>query len=148
MSNPTAPIGLTFAGTDIQHADLGIFLELASGLNEPPSVRGKDLVVPGTAGRTVRNRVADNRKIELVGMISGHGSTYALAKADFRYNMKAVQALFDATAAPATLQATLEDSTTASILARTVSMVWREVSPIVAVVSIELESGSPNWTIA
>lgn len=74
MANPAAVVGLTFGGTDIQHNPIGIFLEIVRGLNEGPSVRGSDTVVPGLAGRIARNRVADRWDIELRGLVAGTGN--------------------------------------------------------------------------
>lgn len=74
MANPAAVVGLTFGGTDIQQNPIGIFLEIVEGLNEGPSVRGSDTVVPGLAGRIARNRVADRWDIELRGLVAGTGN--------------------------------------------------------------------------
>jgi len=148
VTNPVATIAVTFGGTDVQAADFGVFLEIVKGLNESPEVRGSDLVVPGLPGRVPRNRVGDRLAIELLGMVSGSGATRALLLADFRANVRAVQALFAPTAAPAVLAAALEDGTTATILARPLNLVWRDVAPGIAVVSVEMESaGSPYWTV-
>lgn len=147
MSNNVAVIGLTFNGTDLQASDFGIFLEITRGLNESPGVRGVDLVVPARAGRIVRNRKADALSIELRGWVMGAGATEALQRIDFRTNAKAVRALFDPKAEPAALVATLEDSTTATIAARTLNSMWEQADPWTAAVSIELESVAPDWTI-
>lgn len=74
MTNAVATIGLTFASTDLQAADFGIFLEIVRGLNERPLPRGVDLTVPGRAGRIVRNRKADVLVIELRGHVLGTGA--------------------------------------------------------------------------
>lgn len=71
MANAVAVIGLTYDGTDVQDSAFGIFLELIHGLNEVPSVRGVDLIVPARAYRFVRNRVADVTRIELRGIVTG-----------------------------------------------------------------------------
>jgi len=80
MTNAVAVIGLTYDGTDLQAADFGVFLELVRGLNEPPAVRGVDLIVPSRAGRIVRNRVADALTIELRGYVMGTGTPATAAE--------------------------------------------------------------------
>lgn len=142
MTNAVAVIGLTYATVDIQASDFGIFLEIERGLNEPPSVRGVDLIVPSRAGRIVRNRVGDALAIELRGYVMGTD------RSDFRTNALAVRALFDSTAEPADLVATLEDSSTATIAARALNSVWNQITPEIAEVSIEMESVSPDWVVA
>jgi hypothetical protein len=148
VTNAVAIIGLTYDGTDIQAADFGVFLELVRGLNEPPAVRGVDLIVPSRAGRIVRNREADALTIELRGYVMGSGSTEALQRISFRTNAKIVRALFDTSAEPADLVASLEDSTTATISARTLNSIWDQTDPWTAAVSIELESVDPEWVVA
>lgn len=142
MTNAVAVVGLTFGGTDLQTADFGVFLELSRGLNERPAPRGVDLIVPSRAGRIVRNRVGDVLAIELRGYVMGATRTA------FRTSAKAVRALFDPRSAPANLVATLEDSTTATIAARTLNSIWDQIMPEIAAVSIELESVDPDWVVA
>jgi hypothetical protein len=142
MSNPVATVGLRFDSTDIQEAGFGIFLEIVRGLQEPPAVRGVDYIVPSSSGRSVRNRVADVLPIELRGYVSG-------VDADaFRTNADAVRALFDPTAEPADLVATLETGELRTIVARAVNAIWDQITPDLAAVSIELESvGAESITI-
>lgn len=142
MTNAVAVIGLTFDSVDIQAADFGVFLELIRGLNESPAPRGVDLIVPGRAGRIVRNRVGDALTIELRGYVMG------ATRSAFRVNAKVVRTLFDPEAAPAALVATLEDSTTATITARALNSVWDQITPDLAAVSIEMESVDPDWLVA
>lgn len=143
-----ATIGLVYAGQDLQKLDLGYFLEIVSGLNEPPSVRGNDIVVPGLAGRITRNRINDVVHIELRGIVTdwrGHGAS---PKASWRANVQAIRNTFKPTAAPALLVASLEDGTTASITARPLNIVWVEnVQSLQAGVSVELE-GYGDWVYA
>lgn len=148
MSNPAAVIALTYAGTDVQQNPIGIFLEIARGLNEVAEVRGSDTVVPGLAGRVSRNRVADRRTIELRGLVAGSGATEAAQRSSFRTLVNTVRTLFSPTAAPANLVATLENGTTGTIAARTLpTLLWDQLGPSVARVSIELESVAPDWTV-
>lgn len=251
MTNSYATIPLTFGGTDVQQNPIGIFLEIYRGLNEVPSVRGIDTVVPGLAGRIARNRVVGVLAIELRGMVRGTGNeietvtitggptsgTFTLTFAgqttsgiawnasaatvqaalealsnvapgdvvvtggpmpglgvsvafggvysgvnvtqmtgsaaglaggtpvltiatlvaggaadvariaSFRTLVKIVRALFDPRAMPASLVATLEDGTTATISARTLNIVWEKLAPSTARISIELESVDGDWVI-
>lgn len=146
MTNAAAPIGLTANSTDVQDADLGIFLEIVRGLNESPSVRGTDTIVPGLAGRVARNRVADVLTIELRGIVTGAGADEAAQRSDYRTNVNTVRALFDPTSL-VTLVAALEDGTSATITARPLNLVWDQLLPTLANVSIEMESIDPDWVI-
>lgn len=146
MTNAAAPIGLTFAGTDIQKSDFGIFLEIVSGLHDGLSVRGVDTIIPGLEGRVARNRVADRRIIQLAGYVSGTGTGLTTQRSTFRDNAQAVEALFSLTAAPAVLSATLEDSTVMEINARTIEIHFGQVwGSVVQRVEIDLESVTPDW---
>jgi hypothetical protein len=147
MTNPAAPIGLTFDGTDLQDSDFGIFLEIVSGLYDGLSVRGVDTTVPGFIGRIPRNRIADRRVIQLAGWVSGTGTTLDEQRSTFRNNVQAVAAAFDLTAAPATLEAALEDGTSITIDARTIEVHFGEmIASVLQRVEIDLESVDPDWT--
>lgn len=148
MTNPVAVIGLTYDGTDVQDATLGRFLELRRGLNETVRVRGVDTIVPGFAGRVVRNRKADGFIVELYGYIAGTGATEALQRASFRTQVTAFRTLFDPTRQPADLVASLEDGGTATCSARPLpTMVFDQIVPGMAAVSVELESVDADWVI-
>lgn len=149
MSNGAAVIGLTFESVDLQRADFSVFLEVKRGLNELPEVRGKDTTVPGLTGRYFRNRVADRRELELVGYVSGYSASpgESAERRDFRHRVEELRALFDPTADPGTLAALLEDGDTATIAARPTSVVWKQVAPSLASVSVQLESVDPEWVI-
>jgi hypothetical protein len=73
MTTALAVIGLTYASTDIQEADLGIFFVITQGLNEAPEVRGRDFIVPGMDGQVARNRRSDHLDILLAGNVRGNG---------------------------------------------------------------------------
>jgi hypothetical protein len=147
MTNPAAVIGLTFDGTDIQQNPIGIFLEIVRGLNEGPSVRGTDTVVPGLTGRIARNRIADRWEIELQGYVGGIDTDEDGQRADFRTLVNTIKALFDPTAMPAALVAMLEDGSEATIQARTMpTTVWDQVVPSMARISIQLEAVE-DWVI-
>jgi hypothetical protein len=149
MSNAAAVIGLTFRSVDIQRADFSIFLEVAKGLNELPEVRGKDTIVPGLTGRYFRNRVADVRQIELVGYVSGFDALDAeqANRRDFRHRVEELRALFDQTQDPGELEAALEDGGTATIDARATNIVWDQIAPSLARVSVQMESTDPDWVV-
>jgi hypothetical protein len=140
MTNALAPIGLTYNGTDIQQSTIGIFLEIIRGLNEGPSVRGTDTVVPSLPGRIARNRVRDVIALELEGVVMGSGSVYADQIEDFRGLVNTLHALFDPTAMPADLVASLENGSTATIAARTLNILWDQDTPLSARVNIALEA--------
>ena len=145
MTNAVAVIGLTFGGTDIQQDPFGIFLEIVHGLNEVPSVRGVDTIVPGLAGRIARNRVTDVLLIELQGLVAGLGTDEAAQREDFRDLVATFRALFDPTVIAA-LVATLEDGGTSTIAARTLNIIWEQIVPSMARVNIQLEAVS-DWVV-
>lgn len=149
VANDAATIPLTFDGIDIQFADFGIHLEIVEGLNEGPTVRGVDVIVPALDGRVARNRRADTRRIVLAGHVMGNGATQALRQADYRDNVTTIQTLFDPTGDPAALVATLETGDDWTIDARTLNVIWphpEQVPSEFAYITIELESVTPNWS--
>lgn len=147
MTTAAATVGLFYDATDLQTSDLQVFLQIVRGLNETPSVRGVDYVVPALAGRVEANRVNDVLSIVLEGFVRGDPSetTTTNARSSFRDNMQAIRTLFDPTRARATLLAVLEDGSQWSISARPLNIVSSEPVPSeFATVSIELE-GSGDW---
>lgn len=139
MTSPAAVIGLTYAGTDIQESDLGIFLEIYRGLSEVPTVRGRDTTVPARAFTIPRNRVADSLTIELRGLVRGEGASEAAQRSDFRSKVDSLRTLFAPTRDPAALVATCEDGSVREILCRPLpTQVWSQQVPTLASVSIEL----------
>jgi hypothetical protein len=146
MSSALAIIGLTYGANDIQVLD-GLYLEIVGGLDDSPTVRGEDVTVPYADGQTTRPRRFHERRILLAGHVTGTGATTALAQGDYRGNVKAMLALFDAAAAAADLVASLEDGTTATVAARTLSVVTVPVAPSEwSSVSIELLAVE-DWAI-
>jgi len=149
MTSPIATIALTFDGIDLQRSDLQVFLEIVHGLNETPSVRGTDTIVPGLAGRIEGNRINDVLPITLEGLVRADPTTTttSAAIASFRDNMQSIRTLFASNRARANLVATLEDGTTATISARPLPGIIANdtVKSEFANVSIELE-GSGDWT--
>lgn len=148
MPNAVAVIGLTFRAADLQRSDFSVFLEIIKGLNDLPSVRGTDVVVPGLTGRIVRNRVADKRDIVLSGFVRGVGGspTESSDRAAFRVVMDEMRTLFDPTLTPGDLIATLENGSTARIAARTLNLIEDNQLPTLSKINVELESVAPNWS--
>lgn len=149
MTTALGIIGLTYAATDLQQSDLTIFFQITQGVNEAPSVRGKDVTVPGLAGQVARNRRADRLDILLAGHVMGDGATTALAREDYRTNARAVRILFDPARDPADLVATMEDGSTWTISCRPDGPpIWNEdIASEFAQVSVKLFSVDPDWTI-
>lgn len=148
MTSPVALVGLTYAGSNVQTSDLQIFLQIVRGLNEPPTVRGEDTVVPARAGRTEGNRVNDVLPIELKGWVRADPTetTSSGARSSFADNRATVRALFHPKRARADLVATLENGVILTISARPMpGTIWTEViGSEYAEVSIEME-GYDDW---
>jgi hypothetical protein len=147
MTNAVATIGLTYRGTDVQEAfgnSAAMFLEIVRGMNESPSVRGSDITVPGRAGRIAGTRVDDVLTVELVGLVQG--ATGATATTTYHAKVATFRALFDPTVS-GSIVATMPDTSTRTLTScRTVSVVWDEITPFAARVSVVLESIAPDWT--
>jgi hypothetical protein len=123
---------------------------LVRGLDEAFLVRGKDTIVPGAAGRTPRNRVRDNRLIEVRGLVRGIGASDAARADDYRDAMEVLRALFAANRAAATLIIGLEDGVrTATISARPLPETIVNYKPVPSgVLSYQLEAVGDDWLIA
>ena len=148
MSNPWAVIGLTYDGEDIQLADFSIYLWVQNGLNEVPTVRGVDTVVPGKPGRSARNRENDVLPIVLSGSVMSDPTEtdQDAARATFRNRMLLIRSLFASNRLPADLVAELENGDTATISARPMNiLVPQQIEGVYASLSIELE-GLDDWT--
>lgn len=134
---------------DCQRADLSIHLEIVTGLDDVPAVRGVDTIVPGLTGRIPRNRVADVLAIELAGWVQGGtgASTEAARRTGYRNAVDAIQAAFDPSLDPGTLEVDTEDGETRVVSARALTLVWgREDIPAVRALSVALESTDPFWS--
>lgn len=149
MSNAAAAIGLTYRALDLQEQPFGIFLEIVQGMNDVAEVRGVDVTVPALEGQIEASRVKHIRNIELRGYVAGQGSTNADQVADFRSMVSTLQALFDPTVM-GTLEATLEDGSTATIEARTIGdgLLWTQIVPACARLSVRMESIDPEWVVS
>lgn len=128
MTSAVAVVGVTFNGQDVQDID-GLFLEITQGLADSPDVRGVDVVIPGADGQTARPRRFDQRKVMLTGWVRGSGAGQAAQRASYRGNVRLMLGVFDVTAAPADLVATLEDGSTATLVARTLSVASADELP-------------------
>lgn len=147
MTSPLALVGLTFKAVDLQPADLQWFFEIERGLDEVPSVRGKDTVIPGAAGRFEQNRKNDVLSIVLKGWVRANPTLTDPEdlRASYRTNMLAIRTLFASDAARGELVATVEDGTTQEIMARSLNILpGRYVGSEIRVLSIELE-GYDDW---
>lgn len=147
MSNAAATIALTYRATDIQEAfaggTSGMFLELMQGLNEPPGVRGADVIVPSKVGRIQGTRVKDMVTVILEGIVWGAQGATELSS--YRVKVTAFRALFDPTVS-GSLVATLEDASTKTLtLARTTSVMWDPLGASIARVNVQLESTVGDW---
>jgi hypothetical protein len=140
------PQSLTFGGTDVQDlAGNGILLYLKHGFNEPASVRGSDLTIPTKAGRLIGTRVKDRRDIVVEGIVTGSGVTAALELSTFRSRWATFIALFDLTITRA-LVLVDEAGVSHSIQARTLNVAVEQPIWMMALVSCQLESVTPDWT--
>lgn len=134
---------LTFGGQNIRTTG-GIFFDLVAGYFDPPEVRGSDDIIPSTAGRTVRNRVKDRRRIVLEGYVQG--STAAV----WRANMDTLFGVMLPTT-PANLVIAdnyLGTTGTKTISARFINAIGDTpiAGPIFQRWTIELESVAPDWS--
>lgn len=141
---------LTADGTLIQQTAIGIHLEITRGINELPTVRGSDQVVPGRAGRIARARVADTLTLELEGVVLAIPVSFTDPDGgiSFRTLMATLRALFNRTKDPWVLEGVLEDGSTAEINVRCVDYVVDEkVAGKEAEIKVALESVDPDWVI-
>lgn len=147
---PAGYVALTADGTDLAPSSLEYVLWLVRGLNEVPSVRGSDDVVPRRTGRIARARFADALPLELEGWIMAQGTSVADVVANFRDTVQVLQALFDPAGDPIVLEATLEDGSVQTINARVLPpiLIEEKVASHVARVSIALESVDPAWVVS
>lgn len=88
---------LTANGTELQPLNGKHHFYVYGGIDDMPSVRGADWVVPGLAGRVVPSvsaRINDVLLVELRGFVHGIGATEDAARQDYRATMDALQAIF------------------------------------------------------
>jgi hypothetical protein len=137
---------ITFRGQDL-NAD-GLRLQLTVGYAEPVSVRGKDTIVPGYAGRIARNRIADVRSLRIEGYVSADDA------ADWRIATDIMAAIFDTRLEPGEIELSdeylgLASGDTATINARTLNGVGGAIQAgkRLQFWSFELESIDPDWAV-
>lgn len=148
MTHAAALVGVTFDGVDLQRSDLQWFLEIERGLDEVPSVRGKDTVIPGLAGRLEQNRRNDVLSIVLTGFVQADPSLTDVddRRASFRSNVATIRSLFASDRDRADLVALLEDGSTQTISARPLNIIGGTyIGSEYRALSIELE-GYDDWT--
>lgn len=138
----------TYDGTSLVTTSGGqyrLIFRCVRGLYDTPEVRGRDTVIPGLAGRTVRNRVRDRRVIELEGHVFGVGATDAAQQADAEAALGSLRTLFSPTRAVANLGIATSTGTQ-TISARPLNMVVDEgETPVYRHVSVELEAVGADW---
>lgn len=152
MASEVVTHGITYRGTDcvtISSGQVRICLRLTSGLYSGLAVRGKDVLVPGLAGRIAGNRVRDRRTLEVEGFVQGVGSTEDARRADFETAMQTVDGLFDPTLAAGTLVVALQGGGTASIQARTLPETLEADAAIPSRLDLKfrLEAIGADWSI-
>lgn len=143
----TAIIPLSYDGSSIQDFDGGIWLEIAVGLAETPSVRGVDTTIPALAGTLPGNRVNHTLAIELRGHVRAGSSISGTVpeRADHYTNLRAVRQIFRPDRDRALLAATLPDGTIIGIQARPLNIIANEiVAGEYTELSISLE-GDDDW---
>lgn len=147
MTHAAALVGLFYNAVDLQQDDLQWFFEIERGLDEVPSVRGRDSIVPAADGRTERNRKNDIISIVLKGWVRADPTVTDIddARASYRANMATIRALFHPRNPRADLTAVLEDGTIQTISARGMNIVGgRSIGSEYRDLSIELE-GYDDW---
>lgn len=148
MSNPWAVVGLTYDSVDLQVADFQFYFWIQTGLNELPSTRGVDVVVPGQAGRSRKNRINDVLQIVLMGQVTADPASLDEGRDSFRENMLTLRDLFASDRVPAEMVATLENGTVARITARPLNIVPTDQIPgVFWLGSVELE-GYDDWIVS
>jgi hypothetical protein len=147
MSSPVAVADISYNSTDI--SDLtGIFIDRIEqgGPGTLPATDGTDDPVPGADGVYVRNRRKRTRTIELRGYVFGIGDTASEQIADLWDNRESVESLF-APDEHHDLVAVLRNGRTATIDCWPVSVDFNQLAPMLAEVSIVLQSTEPDWTV-
>lgn len=148
MTSPLARVQLGFDSVDLIAANLTTYFWIAKGLNETAIVRGADSVVPGLSGRVERGRENDYLPLELRGVIMMDPDLDDIddARADWRSRMLTYRTLFRPKRDRATLEALLENGTTAAVEARPLTILTtNEVDGVLWQGSITLE-GFDDWT--
>jgi hypothetical protein len=149
MTSPVALIALIFDGVDLQPADHQWFFEIERGLDDVPTVRGKDTVIPGAEGRFEQNRKIDTLSIVLKADVTADPALTDVddIRASYRENMSTIRALFAPDRARALLEVLLEDGSTRTISARPINILpGLYIGSEYRTLNIELE-GSGDWEV-
>jgi hypothetical protein len=147
MTNAAAVIGLSVEGTDLQTNPIGYFFEIVrGGPYDIVQVRGSDVRVPSLEGQVPRSRVGDGREIELAGHVMGIGMDEAAQRSNFETRALALAALFDPRILR-TITLLLPSGATATIEARTESLLRKTHTPAYEEYNVQLESVDPEWVI-
>jgi hypothetical protein len=147
MTNAAAVIGLTVNSTDLQTDPIGYFFEVTQGgPYDIVEVRGSDVRVPSLEGQIPRSRVGDSREIRLEGHAMGTGADEQAQRIDYETRALALAALFDPRDL-VTITLILPSGATATIEARTESMLRKDRTPAYAEYNVQLESADPEWVV-
>lgn len=144
MTSPVAVIGLAWDDFDLQRADLDIHFEITEGMDELPTTRGSDQVIPFRRGQLPSPRMAHSRPVVATGWVAGPPT--ASAKTAYRAYVDSLKARLDPTSLPRVLVATLEDGSKRWILAVPRNLIGgpglgSDFRPF----SIEWEALDPYW---
>lgn len=86
---------LEYRDFGISGEDPDICIDLAEGFQLPPTVRGRDWIVPRLDGRTAGNRRKDVLILPLAGFVRGSGATAQDRLEDFNDNIAALMVVMD-----------------------------------------------------
>lgn len=144
-------LAATFDSTSLVTTSDGyprLMFRCVRGLDDLWATRGRDSVLPGTAGRVSRSRKRDTLTILLEGWVFGVGTSNAEQLADFRAAKETLRTLFASDRDAATLSVVLEDGGTATITARPVNIAWGpDTVPIFQEASVELLAVGDDWDV-
>lgn len=140
----------SYGGTDLHtfvSDERRLTFWVVSGLDDGLELRGVDTIIPGTAGRTERNRVRDRRVIEIQGWVRGTGASPG---DDLRDAMETLRTLFAPTRASASLVVLLEDAVrTATISCRPLPETMVEYTDNYAIgMNVRFEALGNDWAVA
>lgn len=86
---------------ELQDPENGVlFFVVRGGLDDVPTVRGKNVTIPGKPGQTWMPKVEDSLPIILHGYVEGQGSSLGEQRQDYLDLMARIKAVFDPTAEP------------------------------------------------
>lgn len=111
-------------GDDWTREDLKIVGRFTAGIFDGLEVRGQDATIPSSPGQVPLNRKAHQRVIRYEGMVMGAGAAEADQRADFLASRIAIAGKMRGDLDPYTLEAVLEDGSSATIEARPLRVEW------------------------